>query len=77
MTYDPAPAYPLARGVVDKGLPPLGTGARAVALDGPPALPWDAVIAGLRGALGPDVELVDVLALEDAPLLGAARYAAS
>jgi mannose-6-phosphate isomerase class I len=51
--YDPEPRYPAVGGAVETGLPPLPDG--VLAIDGPAALPWDALIE----QLGPD-RVVDV-----------------
>jgi mannose-6-phosphate isomerase class I len=56
VTYDPEPRYPLSTGEVEVGLEPLATerrqrGARVVALDGPPAAPWDDLVGPLAAAL--------------------------
>jgi mannose-6-phosphate isomerase class I len=40
VTYDPFPAYPVVGGEVETGWPPLPRDA-VVAIDGPPAVPWD------------------------------------
>ena len=53
MSYDPDPRYPIAEGEVELGYDPLVAdcvrhGAQVVALDGPPAVEWGAVLAGLR-----------------------------
>jgi mannose-6-phosphate isomerase class I len=75
VSYDPAPAYPLARGEVRRGYGELAAALSAqpggaIALDGPAALPWDDVIAGLRAALGPGIPVVDVRTLEEWAQLG-------
>jgi hypothetical protein len=45
-TYDPEPRYEAIGGVVETGLPALPDG--VLAIDGPAALPWDALIRALR-----------------------------
>ena len=68
MSYDANPRYPIVGGAVESGFDPLAAEiARerpcVVALDGPPALPWDRLAASLAGALAAhDVEV----GLEDA-----------
>ena len=79
MTYDPAPAYLVARAVVEEGLPSQpwvrSFAAERVVVGGSIARAWDIFAGPLRG-LGPGVA-VPADRLDDAPLLGAARYAAS
>jgi mannose-6-phosphate isomerase class I len=52
--YDPEPSYPLLGGVVERGYEPLAARCRAIsgvlAIDGPAALAWDALAAGLEPA---------------------------
>jgi mannose-6-phosphate isomerase class I len=57
VTYDPEPRYPLSVGEVEPGVEPLVAecrrrGARVVALDGPPAAPWDELVGPLVATLG-------------------------
>jgi mannose-6-phosphate isomerase class I len=67
VSYDPNPRYPVVGREVEKGFEPLAAEiARekpgVVAVDGPAALPWDALAASLAGALAAhdvDVELED------------------
>jgi mannose-6-phosphate isomerase class I len=47
MTYDPEPSYPLVGGEIGHGLPPAPHG--ILAIDGPAALPWDALEERLAG----------------------------
>jgi mannose-6-phosphate isomerase class I len=51
--YDPRPSYPASGGTVERGLPPVPRGVLAV--DGPAALPWDALLASLPGRTVVDV----------------------
>ena len=56
MTYDPEPRYPLSTGEVELGIEALVAererrGARVVALDGPAAAPWEAVVGTLAASL--------------------------
>ena len=56
MSYDPNPRYPVVAGIVEHGFEPLAaeiarTKPGVVAIDGPAALPWDALAASLAGAL--------------------------
>ena len=68
MSYDPDPRYPIAEGEVELGYDPLVAdcvrhGAQVVALDGPPAVEWGAVLAGLRAGFSRadvPVAIVDV-----------------
>jgi mannose-6-phosphate isomerase class I len=67
VSYDPNPRYPVVGREVENGFEPLAAEiARekpgVVAVDGPAALPWDALAASLAGALAAhdvDVELED------------------
>ena len=56
MSYDPEPRYPVAGGEVEVGYEVLAAecadgGVRVVALDGPPAVPWDDLVPALVAAL--------------------------
>ena len=57
MSYDPEPRYPVIGGEVEVGFESLVAererrGARVVALDGPPAAPWEEIAGLLAGMLG-------------------------
>ena len=51
--YDPLPSYPARGGRVEPGLPPLPRG--VLAIDGPAALDWERLLAGLPGRPTVDV----------------------
>jgi mannose-6-phosphate isomerase class I len=67
MSYDASPRYPVVGGAVETGFEPLAAEVarerpRVLAVDGPAALPWDALVASLVDALVGheiDVELDD------------------
>jgi mannose-6-phosphate isomerase class I len=54
VTYDPEPSYPLLGGGIERGYAQLADRCRllggVLAIDGPPALDWDALAAGLDDA---------------------------
>ncbi len=68
MSYDPEPRYPVRGAEVEAGYEPLvseclNRSASVVALDGPAALPWEAVVAALERAFadaGAGLEVVDM-----------------
>ncbi len=53
--YDPAPSYPTVDGTVETGLPRLPRG--VLAIDGPAALPWEGLVAGLQGQDRPTIDI--------------------